>query len=208
MFNYCRFTIDEQFKNIIHQVMHFNSYVKVIAISSNNICLTRKTNINRIVEVIHLKKILLIIMLILLSFLYPLKSMAYFDNNQSGKPIPESIAPLSKERVLQVYIGDITSKYTTEIITEHYGMNIPYQLEDAKVVDAKLIYGTNKVDYIFKVQVQPFLGAHDHVGTDEFTYRISGSEIPQIKLLKYEHIESFLLPPHVKSHYKNLKQNY
>ena len=121
---------------------------------------------------------------------------------------PESIAPLSKERVLETYIGVITSNYTTKLIAEHYGMNIPYQLEDVKVIDAKLKYGTNKVDYIFKIQVQPFLGAHDPVGTDEFTFRISGSEIPQIKLLKYEHVESFQIPPFVKSHYKNLKPNY
>jgi len=72
-------------------------------------------------------------------------------------------------------------------------------------MDSKMIYRTNGVDFIFKVQVQPFLGAHDPVGTDEFTFRISDSKI---KLLKYEHVESFPLPPFVKSHYKNLKPNY
>lgn len=153
-------------------------------------------------EVIYLKRTVLIMILILLSFSYSLKSMA------SENIKPESIAPISKEMVLQAYIGVITSKYTTKPLTEHYGMNIPYQLEDVKVIDAKLIYGINKVDFIFKIQVQPFLGAHDPVGTDEFTFRISDSEIPQIKLLKYEHVKSFLLPPFVKSHYKNLKLNY
>jgi hypothetical protein len=84
-------------------------------------------------------------------------------------------------------------------------MNLPYQLEDVKVIDAKMIYGTNNVDFIFKTQVQPFVGAHNPVGTDEFTFRISDSAI---KLLKYEHMESFSVPPHLKQYYKNLKPNY
>jgi hypothetical protein len=158
--------------------------------------------------VIHLKRILLVMLLILLSFLYPLKSIASHSIKPNQKQISESIAPLSKEEVLQAYIGVITSNYSIKPLKEHYGMNIPYQLEDVKVIYAKMIYGTNKVGFIFKTQVQPFLGAHDPVGTDEFTYKISDSEIPQIKLLKYRHVESFPIPPFVKSHYKNLKPNY
>lgn len=149
--------------------------------------------------------LLLIITIMLLSFLHPLKSVAYDNNKPDEKQIPESIAPLSKEQVLQAYIGLITSNYTTKPLTDHYGMNIPYQLEDVKVIDAKMIYGINKVDFIFKVQVQPFVGAHDPIGTDEFTFRISDS---QIKLVKYQHIKSFPVPPHLKPYYKNLRPNY
>lgn len=143
--------------------------------------------------------------LILLSFLCPLKSMAFDNTKQNEKQIPESIAPLSKERVLQAYIGVITSGYIEKPLLEHYGMKLPYQLEDVEVIDAKMIYGTNNVDFIFKTQVQPFVGAHNPVGTDEFTFIIHDSDI---KLVKYEHIESFPIPPHVKLHYKNLKPNY
>lgn len=68
-----------------------------------------------------------------------------------------------------------------------------------------MLYGTNKVEFIFKTQLQPFVGAHNPVGTDEFTFRISDSEI---KLIKYEHVESFPVPPYLKQEYKNLKPNY
>jgi hypothetical protein len=149
--------------------------------------------------------VLLTIALTLLSFLYPLKSMAYDNIKKPEKQISESIAPLSKEQVLQAYIGLITSNYTTKPLTEHYGMKVHYQLEDVKVIYAKMLYGNNKVDFIFKIQVQPFVGAHDPLGTDEFTFRISDSDII---LLKYEHTESFPIPPYVKSQYKNLKPNY
>jgi hypothetical protein len=145
------------------------------------------------------------VLLILFSFLYPLKSIAFDNPKQNKKQITESVAPLSKEEVLQTYIGVITSKYTKKPLSEHYGMNLPYQLEDVKVIDAKMIYSTNNVDFIFKTQVQPFVGAHNPVGTDEFTFRISDSVI---KLLKYEHIESFSIPPHLNQYYKNLKPNY
>ncbi|MCB2357243.1 DUF3888 domain-containing protein [Clostridium estertheticum] len=146
---------------------------------------------------------LLITILIFSSLLSPVKAMAI--DTQNRKQISESIAPLSKEMVLQSYIGTITLAYTTKPLLDHYGIKLPYQLEDVKVIDAKLIYGINNVDFIFKTQVQPFVGAHDPVGIDEFTFRIHNSEI---KLLKYEHIKSFPIPPFVKSHYKNLKPNY
>ena len=152
-----------------------------------------------------MKKILIIMILILLSFSYPLKSMAIDNPRPNEKQISESSAPLSKEDVLQAYIAAITSSYTKKPLLEHYGMDLPYQLEDVKVIDAKMIYVTNNVDFIFKIQVQPFVGAHNPIGTDEFTFRISDQEI---KLLKYEHIESFSIPPHVKPHYESLKPNY
>jgi len=146
-------------------------------------------------------------LLIVVSFLCPLNSTAYAycNTKQNGKEDPESIAPLSKEEVCQAYIAEITSKSTIEPLIEHYGMNLPYQLEDVKVLEAKMIYGINKVEFIFKTQVQPFVGSHNPVGTDEFTFRISDSEI---KLLKYDHVESFPISPHLKQYYKNIKPIY
>ena len=143
--------------------------------------------------------------LIFISLLYPLNSIAFDDAEQNEKQIPESIAPLSREEVFQAYIAEITSGYTIEPLRDHYGMNLPYQLEDVKVLDAKMIYGVNGVDFIFKTQVQPFVGAHTPVGTDEFTFRISDSKII---LVKYKHMESFPIHPYLKQQYKNLKPNH
>lgn len=117
----------------------------------------------------------------------------------------QSVAPLSKEQVCQAYIADITSKYTKEPLKKHYGMDLPYQLEDVKVIDAKLIYGVNKLTYIFVTQLQPFVGAHNPLGTDEFIFRI---EADKIVLDNYKHIESFPVPEHEKTYYKSLNPNY
>ena len=145
------------------------------------------------------------VILVLIFFLSPLKAMAFDNAEHGGKQNPESIAPLSKEEVLQAYIGVITSKCMTKQLREHYGMDLPHQLEDAKVIDAKIIYGINNVEFVFKIQVQPFVGAHNPVGTDEFTFRINDSDI---KLVKYEHVKSFPIPPYLKQYYKDLKTNY
>lgn len=123
----------------------------------------------------------------------------------NNKHVPESVAPLSKEEVLQAFIGDITQKFTVKPLRDHYGMDLPYQIEFVKVIDAKMIYGVNNVEFVFKTQIQPFVGAHNPVGTDELTFRISDSGI---KLEKYEHIESFPVPSYLKKYYKNLKSNY
>ncbi|MFA6939732.1 MAG: DUF3888 domain-containing protein [Clostridiaceae bacterium] len=148
-----------------------------------------------------MRKKLLFIVLVLI--LYPI---TYFGSiiPKNNKEL-ESVAPLSKEQVCHAYIADITSKYTKEPLKKHYGMDLPYQLEDVKVIDAKLIYGENKLTYIFVTQLQPFVGAHNPIGTDEFTFRIENGKVT---MENYKHIESFPVPEHLKPYYKSLNPNY
>jgi hypothetical protein len=117
----------------------------------------------------------------------------------------ESIAPLSKEQVCQAYIANMTSKYTKEPLKKHYGVDLPYQMEEVKVIDAKMIYGVNDLVFIFKTQLQPYIGAHNPMGTDEFTFRI---EADKVTIEDYKHIESFPIPEHLKPYYKALNPNY
>lgn len=163
----------------------------------------REKYIKAIVEVGCLKNIAVIILMTLLMIQHPVLTSANTLPEEEGKF--DSAAPYTTEDVNRIYIVTHLSPYTTKPLKDHYGINLPWQLEDGKIIDAKMIYGQDSLTFIFKLQVQPFVGAHNPVGTDNFTFRIQDNKIT---LEKYEHVESFPVPPHLKQQYKNLKQNY
>lgn len=142
---------------------------------------------------------------VLLLMLFPTASSA-FDPPKENKN-NESAAKLPIEDVNRLFIVDMLSGYTAKPIKEHYGISLPWQLEFAKIIDAELICEHDTPSFIFKLQVQPFVGAHNPVGTDNFTFKVQDNKIT---LEKYEHVESFPIPPHLKQwdQYKNLKPNY
>lgn len=150
-----------------------------------------------------MKRILFILLTVLLLIQYPFSAFAFAPPKENKNN--ESVAPFSTEDVNRIYIVNMLSGYTAKPIKDHYGMNLPWQLEFGKIIDAKMIYGHDSLTFIFKLQVQPFVGAHNPVGTDNFTFRVQDNKIT---LEKYEHIESFPIPSHLKQYYKNLKQNY
>jgi hypothetical protein len=152
-----------------------------------------------------LRKILIILATVLLLIQYPSSAFAFVPPKENKND--EYVAELPIEDVNRIYIVYMLAGYTTKPIKEHYGIELPWQLEFGKIIDAKLIYGHNGLTFIFKLQVQPFVGAHNPVGTDNFTFKIQDNKIT---LEKYEHVESFPIPPHLKQwkQYKNLKPDY
>lgn len=82
---------------------------------------------------------------------------------------------------------------------------MPWQLEQGQITNTKMIYTTKGLDFIIKLKVQPFVGAHAPLGTDLFTFKIKDGKIT---LEKYEHLESFPIRPHLKKYYPNLKPSY
>jgi hypothetical protein len=108
-----------------------------------------------------LKKTLIILLTVLLLMLFPTASSA-FDPPKENKN-NESAAKLPIEDVNRLFIVDMLSGYTAKPIKEHYGISLPWQLEFAKIIDAELIYEHDTPSFIFKLQVQPFVGAHNPV---------------------------------------------
>lgn len=152
-----------------------------------------------------MRQILIILLTVLLLSQYPSTALAFVSPKENKNA--ESLSEFSTDDVSEMYIISILSPYTTKPIKDHYGINLPWQLEFAKIIDAKMIYKDDGLTFIFKLQVQPFVGAHNPIGTDNFTFKIQNNKIT---LEKYEHVESFPLPPHLKQwkEYKNLKPNY
>ena len=119
--------------------------------------------------------------------------------------VPNSEAQITKEEAQKNLIVSILSRYTHKSIKEYYGMNLPYQLEFTEITDTKMVYNEKDPYFIVKLKVQPFVGAHNPVGTDLFTFKMENCKVT---LLEYKHLESFPIPEHLKKYYKNLKTSY
>jgi hypothetical protein len=110
--------------------------------------------------------------------------------------VQDTEAKVTKEEAMKNLLVDILSGYTTEPLEKHYGKKLPYQLEAAEITDTKMIYGKDGLYYIVKLKVQPFVGAHNPVGTDLFTFKVENTkEGIKVTLQKYDHLESFDIPP-------------
>jgi hypothetical protein len=52
--------------------------------------------------------------------------------------------------------------------------------------------GYRRFGFEIMLQVSPYLGAHNSIGTDLITFRISSGEVT---VEKFEHIKSYPIPP-------------
>ena len=93
------------------------------------------------------------------------------------------------------FVSTILQAQTQEAINDYYE---PYLSENPFVQPwfTKVINVERPFDYQFliKLEVTPFLGAHNPVALDHLTFK---ADIDGVVLLKFEHLESYELPPHL-----------
>jgi hypothetical protein len=109
----------------------------------------------------------------------------------------------SKEQVMGWIIINYLSPYMQKSLKDYYGGSVPYWLTDpsSQVIYANFV--ENESYFIIKLQVQPYLGAHNLIGLDNFTFKIHLSD-NEVTLVKYEHVKSFKVPDHVKKQHLDL----
>ncbi|MBL4935068.1 DUF3888 domain-containing protein [Clostridium sp. YIM B02515] len=110
----------------------------------------------------------------------------------------------TKEQVIGWLIINYLSPYMQKSLKDYYGGSVPYWLTDptSKVLEANFIQEESY--FIIKLQVEPYLGAHNPIGLDNFTFKIDLSDDNKITLVKYEHVKSFKVPDHVKKQHLDL----
>lgn len=109
----------------------------------------------------------------------------------------------SKEQVMGWLIINYLSPYIKKSLKNYYGGNVPYCLTDpaSKILEAN--FEEDKSYFIIKLQIEPYLGTHNPIGLDNFTFKINLSD-NKFTLEKYEHIKSFKVPDHVKKQHSDL----
>ncbi|WP_458412521.1 DUF3888 domain-containing protein [Schinkia sp. CFF1] len=131
-----------------------------------------------------------------------LKSVEFFDwlltgwKHESTRP-PQDTKEMMVNDIVMVLLGPeidkAVSKYYSEYLT--YSPSVyPYQVE---IVNIERIGGFRTFHLLITLETTPVVGPHISVGKDRLTFEISPTIIPgQIKLKKFEHLETHELPSH------------
>ncbi|MHC1748835.1 MAG: DUF3888 domain-containing protein [Cellulosilyticaceae bacterium] len=116
--------------------------------------------------------------------------------------IPYSYTPKegSVEELYKDIIVTQIQPYISDEIQKQYGQKLPFDLFDVEFlkIDREHYRGFS---FLIKLQVKPFVGAHNTIGVDNMLISISPEGT---KVESFEHVESFALPEWLQEIYKNL----
>lgn len=88
-------------------------------------------------------------------------------------------------------IDKAVSNYYSEYLTES-PLVYPYQID---IVNVKRVGEFRTFHFYITLEVIPVVGPHLSVGKDKVTFEISPTIPGQVKLKKFEHLETHELPP-------------
>ncbi|MFY0759697.1 DUF3888 domain-containing protein [Metabacillus dongyingensis] len=109
---------------------------------------------------------------------------------------PQESKELMYQDMLMLFLGDPIEKavnnYYSIILTEN-PLIYPYQID---VVKVERVGGFRTFHFIITLETTPVVGPHISVGKDRITFEIAPTIPDQVKLIKFEHLETHKLPPH------------
>lgn len=131
-----------------------------------------------------------------------LKSVEFFDwlltgwKHERTTP-PQDTKEMMVHDILMILLGREIDKAVNHYYSKYlnYSPSVyPYQIEIVKV---ERIGGYRTFHFFTTLEATPVVGPHISVGKDRLTFEIAPTIIPsQIKLKKFEHLETHELPPH------------
>ena len=102
----------------------------------------------------------------------------------------------SKEQIYYNLFVTLLYPYVEEAIDNYYSEYMTYLPGEApysyRFISIKKTPGLN-YSYTVELEVQPYVGPHLSVGRDRIIFSI---DLGEVKMEKYEHLESYELPPH------------
>ncbi|MEH7332305.1 DUF3888 domain-containing protein [Neobacillus drentensis] len=133
-----------------------------------------------------------------------LRSVELFDWLLAGWKYENTEPPKDSKEwlindILMVLLGSEIEKavnnYYSAYLT-HSPTVYPYEVE---IVNIERIGGFRRFHFFITIETTPVVGAHNPVGKDRLTFEIAPPIPDQIKLKRFEHIESYELPPHLQN---------
>ncbi|WLC77741.1 DUF3888 domain-containing protein (plasmid) [Clostridium estertheticum] len=132
------------------------------------------------------KKILFLVMTLFLSLSFSITSYA----SVSSIPLKNST-----EELYQDIFSTLLDENIQDGLHSYYKKFVQYDLFDIKVLKAIRPAGYRTFGFLLKLQVRPFVGAHNTIGIDNITFEISPSGVI---MKNFEHLKSFELPPYLR----------
>jgi hypothetical protein len=120
---------------------------------------------------------------------------------KQGVPFTYTPPEGSVEELYKDIIVTLLEPYITKEVEKNYGELLQYDLFDIEFLSIERS-AYRSYSFLITAQVKPFVGAHNTIGIDIVTIRVSPG---RTKVESFEHIKSFPLPPHLKNDYKDLK---
>lgn len=80
-------------------------------------------------------------------------------------------------------------------IDKYYPEHPQVALFNVKILETKRPAGYRTFNFMIKLEVKPFVGAHNVIGIDHITFDISPTGV---SVEKFEHIKSFDIPQHLR----------
>ncbi|WP_176586101.1 DUF3888 domain-containing protein [Priestia megaterium] len=98
--------------------------------------------------------------------------------------------------ILNAQVEEVANQYYFKKLKQRVAV-YPY---DMNVINAKRVNGFRGFDFLITIETEPSIGAHNSVGKDRFTFRITPlvPEKDSIKFVKFKHIKSYSIPPHLR----------
>ncbi|MBS4192054.1 DUF3888 domain-containing protein [Bacillus sp. FJAT-49705] len=113
----------------------------------------------------------------------------------SNANIQQDSKELMIQDILMLFLGEPIEKAVNEYYSKLLTINplvYPYQID---VIKVERLGGFRTFHFKITLEVTPVVGAHNSVGKDRITFEIAPTIPSQVKLMKYEHLETHELPP-------------
>ena len=133
-----------------------------------------------------------------------LKSIELFDWLMTGWQYENTAPPKDTEEqiindILMLLLGPeidkAVSNYYSDYLVESPTV-YPYQVE---IVNVERMGEFRTFHFLIILEILPVVGAHNPVGKDRLTFEIAPTIPDQVKLKKFEHLESYDVPPHLQN---------
>lgn len=162
------------------------------------------TNINYFLGGIYImKKFQIICCLIAILIYFPTSVIVAAPIKDAKQGLNYTYTPPegSVEELYKDIIVTLIEPYITSEVEKKYGQLLQYDLFNIEFLNIERP-SYRSFSFLIKMQVKPFVGAHNTIGIDNITITVNPNET---RVEKFEHIKSFPLPPNLKDSYKAIK---
>ena len=151
-----------------------------------------------------MKKLVLVYILAMsLIIFYPITIFASEPSNDAKNGLDFEYTPMegSVEELYKDIIVTLLEPQITDEVEIHYGKPLLYDLFDIEFLSIERT-SYRSFTFVIKVKIRPFVGAHNIIGIDEITIKLSPGKT---EVEEFKHIVSFPIPPNLHDYYKDLK---
>jgi hypothetical protein len=112
--------------------------------------------------------------------------------NAANRTYQEDSKELQFQDLLMVYLNEQIERDVNFYYLKNFNRRVDVYPYDVDFIKIERLNGFRGFDFRVTVETNPSVGAHNSVGKDRLTYEIAFSINQKAKLLKHEHLKTYL----------------